>query len=144
MTVSRLSRFFFKTAQPIVSKTGSFTNGITYTTDIQLNINLAFCSWIVGHGSIYDERYTFNDTDSTNKHVKGKSMLRTYFKTAWRFLLKNKTFSFINVFGLAVGTLCCLYILVYVKDQYSYDKHHTDVNRIYRVDKKVKTPDGSL
>jgi putative ABC transport system permease protein len=69
-------------------------------------------------------------------------MFRTYFKTAWRFLLKNKTFSFINVFGLAVGTLCCLYILVYVKDQYSYDKHHADANRIYRVDKKLSTNDG--
>ena len=69
-------------------------------------------------------------------------MLKNLFKTAWRFLLKNKTFSFINVFGLAIGTLCCLYILVYVKDQYSYDKHHIDVSRIYRVDKKVKTPDG--
>ena len=69
-------------------------------------------------------------------------MLRTYFKTACRFLLKNKTFSFINVFGLAIGTLCCLYILVYVNDQYSYDKHHTDVNRIYRVDKKISTNDG--
>ncbi len=69
-------------------------------------------------------------------------MFKTYFKTAWRFLLKNKTFSFINVFGLAIGTLCCLYILVYVKDQYGYDKHHKDVSRIYRVDRKLKTPDG--
>ncbi len=69
-------------------------------------------------------------------------MLKTYFKTASRFLLKNKTFSFINIFGLAVGTLCCLYILVYVNDQYSYDKHHVDVNRIYRVDRKLSTKDG--
>ncbi len=71
-------------------------------------------------------------------------MFGTYFKTAWRFLLKNKTFSFINIFGLAVGTLCCLYILVYVMDQYSYDKHHADINRIYRVDKKQKSPDGTF
>lgn len=69
-------------------------------------------------------------------------MFRTYFKTAWRFLLKNKTFSFINVFGLAVGTFCCLYILVYVRDQYSYDKHHKQLDQIYRVDKMEKSPDG--
>jgi putative ABC transport system permease protein len=69
-------------------------------------------------------------------------MIKTYIKTAWRFLLKNKTFSFINVFGLAIGTLCCLYILVYVKDQYSYDKHHDGVSRIYRVDRKLITKDG--
>jgi putative ABC transport system permease protein len=70
-------------------------------------------------------------------------MFRTYFKTAWRFLLNNKTFGFINVFGLAVGTLCCIYILVYVKDQYGYDKHHAGLNRIYRIDKKATSPDGT-
>src|SRR6202162_3392381 len=60
-------------------------------------------------------------------------MIKSYLKTAVRFLLKNKTFSAINIFGLAAGTLCCLYILLYVQDQYSYDKHHKDVDRIYRV-----------
>ncbi len=60
-------------------------------------------------------------------------MLKSYLKTAMRFLLKNKTFSLINIFGLAMGTMCCLYILLYVQDQYSYDKHHKDVQNIYRV-----------
>lgn len=60
-------------------------------------------------------------------------MLRNYLKTALRFLLKNKTFSLINISGLAVGTLCCLYIVLYVQDQYSYDEHHTHSKDIYRV-----------
>jgi putative ABC transport system permease protein len=60
-------------------------------------------------------------------------MFKSYLKTAVRFLFKNKTFSFINIFGLAVGTLCCLYILLYVQDQYSYDKHHKDAKDIYRI-----------
>lgn len=60
-------------------------------------------------------------------------MLKSYLKTAFRFLLKNKTFSFINIFGLATGTLCCLYILLYVQNQYSYDKQHKDVQNIYRI-----------
>ena len=60
-------------------------------------------------------------------------MFKSYLRTSMRFLLKNKTFSLINIFGLAVGTLCCLYILLYVQDQYSYDKHHKDGNNIYRV-----------
>lgn len=60
-------------------------------------------------------------------------MFKSYFKTAFRFLLKNKTFSFINIIGLATGTLCCLYIVLYVQTQYSYDKHHKDVTDIYRV-----------
>jgi putative ABC transport system permease protein len=60
-------------------------------------------------------------------------MLKSYLKTAMRFLLKNKTFSIINLFGLALGTLCCLYIVLYVADQYSYDKHLHDEANIYRV-----------
>src|SRR4051812_12944085 len=60
-------------------------------------------------------------------------MLKSYLKTALRFLLKNKTFSFINIIGLATGTLCCLYILLYVQTQYSYDKHHKDAKDIYRI-----------
>ncbi|MDB5148870.1 MAG: FtsX-like permease family protein [Mucilaginibacter sp.] len=60
-------------------------------------------------------------------------MIKSYLKTAWRFLLKNKTFSLINIIGLATGTLCCLYILLYVQDQYSYDRQHKDVKDIYRI-----------
>jgi len=60
-------------------------------------------------------------------------MIKSYLKTAYRFLLKNKTFSFINIFGLAAGTLCCLYILLYVQQQYSYDKHYKDAKDIYRL-----------
>jgi putative ABC transport system permease protein len=60
-------------------------------------------------------------------------MFKNYFKTAYRFLTKNRTFSFINIFGLAVGTLCCLYIVVYVEDQFSYDQHHKNAGDIYRI-----------
>jgi len=60
-------------------------------------------------------------------------MIKSYLKTAIRFLLRNKTFSFINIVGLAIGTMCCLYILLFVQDQYSYDKHHRDAQDIYRV-----------
>jgi len=60
-------------------------------------------------------------------------MIKSYLKTALRFLLKNKTFSLINIFGLAAGTLCCLYILLYVQQQYSYDKQHKDAKDVYRI-----------
>src|SRR5471030_667801 len=67
-------------------------------------------------------------------------MLKSYLKTALRFLLKNKTFSFINIFGLATGTLCCLYILLYVQDQYSYDKYQKNAGNIYRVTTSLQLP----
>ncbi|HZF63209.1 MAG TPA: ABC transporter permease [Chitinophagaceae bacterium] len=65
-------------------------------------------------------------------------MIRTYLKTAFRNLWRNKTYGFINIIGLSIGTLCCLYILFYVQDQYSYDKHHQDAKNIYRVTSTVK------
>jgi len=67
-------------------------------------------------------------------------MLRNYLKTAWRFLLKNRTFSFINIIGLAIGTLCCLYIVMYVEDQYGYDKHEKNAEDIYRVTTWLSLP----
>lgn len=67
-------------------------------------------------------------------------MLRNYWKTAIRFLSKNKTFSAINIIGLSTGTLCCLYILLYVADQYSYDKHFKDAGDIYRLTTTMGLP----
>jgi putative ABC transport system permease protein len=66
-------------------------------------------------------------------------MFKNYCKTTFRFLLKNKTYSFINIFGLAAGTLCCLYILLYVADQYSFDKHHNGAADIYRINTSMKS-----
>ena len=59
-------------------------------------------------------------------------MLKNYFKIALRNFLKHKVFSFINVFGLAVGIACCLLILLFVFDELSYDKYHEKADRIYR------------
>jgi putative ABC transport system permease protein len=60
-------------------------------------------------------------------------MLQSYLKTALRFLRKNRTFSLINLIGLALGTLCCLYIILFVKDQYSYDRQFDHSADIYRI-----------
>lgn len=65
-------------------------------------------------------------------------MFKNYLQTAIRVLLKNKMFSFINIFGLSVGTLCCLYILLYIDDQSGYDRHHQAAGDIYRVTSTVR------
>jgi putative ABC transport system permease protein len=59
-----------------------------------------------------------------------------YLKTGLRNWRKNKTFSFINLIGLSIGTLCCLYILLYIEDQYRYDRQQRDVGDLYRVNTK--------
>src|SRR6185312_5406278 len=65
-------------------------------------------------------------------------MIKNYFKTTIRFLLKNRTFSFINFIGLSLGTLCCLYILLYLQEQYSYDRWEDRASDIYRVNTDMK------
>lgn len=60
-------------------------------------------------------------------------MIRNYFKTAWRNLLRNKVSSIINISGLAIGMACVLLISMYVADELSYDRFFEDAGRIYRV-----------
>lgn len=59
-------------------------------------------------------------------------MLKNYFKIAFRNLFKHKVYSFINIFGLAVGIACCLLIGLYVQNEWSYDTFHSNSDRIYR------------
>jgi putative ABC transport system permease protein len=65
-------------------------------------------------------------------------MIKNYFKIAWRNLLKNKGFSAINIFGLAVGIACCLLITLYVTDELSYDRYHEKGDRIFRLNTEVR------
>jgi putative ABC transport system permease protein len=60
-------------------------------------------------------------------------MLRNYLKVAWRNLLRNKTFSFINITGLAVGLGCFLLIALYVLDELSFDRHYDKAANIFRI-----------
>ena len=60
-------------------------------------------------------------------------MLRNYIKITLRNLNRYKGYSFINIFGLAIGMACCILILMYVTDELSYDKFHEKSDRIYRI-----------
>ncbi len=70
-------------------------------------------------------------------------MLKNYFKIAIRNFKKNKTFSFINTFGLAIGVTCFLLIAVFVYDELSYDKYPAEAKNIYRVNLSV-TGNGNV
>jgi len=60
-------------------------------------------------------------------------MIKNYFKIAWRNLLHNKTFSLINIFGLALGMTCSLLIMLWLKDELKKDKFHANDKRLFRV-----------
>ncbi len=69
-------------------------------------------------------------------------MLKNYFKIAFRNLFKNKVYSSINIFGLAVGVACCILIALYVQNEWSYDEFHSKADRTYRAWVNETTPEG--
>ncbi len=60
-------------------------------------------------------------------------MLKNYFTIAVRNMMRNKAYSIINIAGLSVGIACCLMLALYIQDEASFDRHHKDAERIYRV-----------
>src|SRR5580693_3446527 len=58
-------------------------------------------------------------------------MFRNYLKIAWRNLLKNKAFSFLNISGLAIGMASALMIMLWVQNEVSYDQFHKNKDYIY-------------
>jgi putative ABC transport system permease protein len=88
-------------------------NGRLHSIDFQVSSKMAF-SWL------------------------GDSMLKNYFRVAFRNLQRNKGFSAINIVGLAIGLATCLLIMAYVLDELSYDRGNKDAARIYRVDGDIK------
>jgi len=60
-------------------------------------------------------------------------MFRNYLLSAWRSLIKAKFFSILNILGLSIGLAASLLIFQYVGFQLSYDKHHHNLDRMYRI-----------
>ena len=68
-------------------------------------------------------------------------MIRNYIKITLRNIIKDKFYSVINILGLSIGITACILILLYVSDELSFDKFHTDSERIYRVVAKARLSD---
>lgn len=60
-------------------------------------------------------------------------MFKNYFKIAFRNLQRNKVYSFINIAGLSLGLACAMLIILYVKDEVSFDRFQNNVTHIYRI-----------
>lgn len=60
-------------------------------------------------------------------------MFQNYYTVFKRSFVKQKGYSFLNVFGLAIGVACFLLITLYIKDEYSFDRMHSKADRIYRI-----------
>jgi putative ABC transport system permease protein len=70
-------------------------------------------------------------------------MLKNYIKIAWRNMMKNKVFSFINIFGLSIGLTCCMLIGLYIYHEFSYDSHHAKAKNLYQLGTEFTRENGS-
>src|SRR5688572_29668302 len=67
------------------------------------------------------------------KSLRIKTMLKTYLLTAYRTLIRNKSYSFLNVLGLSLGITCSILLFLVIKYELSFDKFHEKADRIYRI-----------
>jgi hypothetical protein len=69
-------------------------------------------------------------------------MIRNYFVTALRTLLRNRTYALLNVAGLSVGITACILIFLLLRFELSFDNFHDRPDRIYRVATEFNGPEG--
>jgi putative ABC transport system permease protein len=76
----------------------------------------------------------FSSTQHQNKHT---MYMGNMFRIAWRNAIRHKQFTFLNVLGLTIGIATCLVIGLYVYDESTYDRFHTNGDRIYRINQPM-------
>lgn len=70
-------------------------------------------------------------------------MFKNYLKIAYRNILKQKTYSIINIFGLALGLTACILVGLYIYQDFSYDNYHVNRDRLYRLTTHTTDPAGN-
>ena len=60
-------------------------------------------------------------------------MIKSFWNIAWRNIVRNKVYSFINIAGLSLGLTCAMLIILYTKDESSFDRFHENGESIYRI-----------
>jgi len=71
-------------------------------------------------------------------------MFKNYFNIAFRNIQRNKVYSFINITGLSLGLAAAMLIILYVKDEVSYDRFQKNVSNIYRITFTMLNKDGGV
>ena len=71
-------------------------------------------------------------------------MLLSYFKMALRTIRKNYTSTLIQSFGLATGLATFIFLSMFVNEELSFDRHHENLDDIYRVTMQTLNADGVL
>src|ERR1700739_200634 len=67
-------------------------------------------------------------------------MFRNYLTVGLRNIVQHKLYSFINIAGLTVGLTCAIFIILFVRDQLSYDRWIPATQNLYRLEETIKVP----
>src|SRR3990170_4364079 len=71
-------------------------------------------------------------------------MFKSLIKISIRSIVKDKTYSIINILGLTIGITCSLFLVLYILDELSYDRYHKNADNIYRIVSNIQEPDNSF
>ena len=71
-------------------------------------------------------------------------MIKNFFLTAWRNLSRNKLLSVLNITGLAIGVAVCLFMIVWLQRELSFDDFHPNAKSIFRVSNTFKSESESF
>ena len=71
-------------------------------------------------------------------------MFRNLLKISIRNIIKDKTYSIINILGLTIGITCSLFLMMYILHELSYDRYHKNADNIYRIISNIKEPDNAF
>ena len=69
-------------------------------------------------------------------------MFRNYLKVVFRNIRNQKAFSLINILGLALGLAVCMFAIIYIRYELSYDRYHQNADNIYRITSEFHTTNG--
>lgn len=69
-------------------------------------------------------------------------MFSNYLIIAWRNILRHKAYSLINISGVSLGLACCMLILLYAKDEWSFDRFHKYKDHLYQLTTTIKNKEG--
>jgi putative ABC transport system permease protein len=83
-------------------------------------------------GSRPNSSYIYLDI-ATHSSIIPRIMIRRYIRKAWRSFLHQKGFSLINTVGLAIGMGCCMLILIYLQDEWSFNRFNQHLDQTYRI-----------
>ncbi|MFD1139880.1 ABC transporter permease [Larkinella insperata] len=89
-------------------------------------------------------RHFPNPTAYSSPSLLHPAMIRNYLKIAWRNLVKDRLYSFINLGGLAVGMAVTMLLALFVSHEYSYDRFHSHSEQIYKMVGEMKVGDQDL